>query len=70
LSIHRAKLRVTCELEVPQYQKGKGIEIELVADDKPLGELHIYGAHVYFRPFRKSKWKSWSFTEFAKLLSE
>ncbi len=66
---HQAKMRITCDLEIPHYQKQKrGIEIDLIADDSLAGELQIMGAHVCFRRTRKSKWSCWSFSEFAKLL--
>lgn len=68
--IHRATMRVTCDLEIPQYQKDKGVEIDLLANDELAGQLFISGAHVYFRKNRKSKWRAWSFTEFARLLEE
>jgi len=68
--VHLAKLRVTCDLEIPQYQKSKGIEIELSANGDPLGELQIFGAHVYFRAHRKQKWSHWSFSAFVKLLED
>jgi hypothetical protein len=68
--IHQAKLRVTCDLEIPQYQKNKGIEIELRANNAPLGELQIMGAHVYFRATHQRKWSHWTFSEFVRLLED
>lgn len=66
--IHQAKLRITCDLEIPQYQKNKGLEIELRAGNVALGQLQIMGAHVYFRGSHQKKWLHWSFSEFVKLL--
>jgi hypothetical protein len=68
--VHQAKLRVTCDLEIPQFQKNKGIEIELRANDEPLGQLQIMGAHVYFKGPHQRKWSHWSFSAFAKLLED
>lgn len=68
--IHQAKLRVTCDLEIPQYQKNKGIEIELRANDDSLGQLQVMGAHVYFRAKHQRKWSHWSFSDFVKLLED
>ena len=68
--IHLAKLRVTCDLEIPQYQKDKGIEIELSANDTALGQLQISGAHVYFKAAHQRKWSHWSFSEFVKLMED
>ncbi len=67
---HLAKLRITCDLEIPQYQKGKGIEIDLESDQVLAGQIFISGAHVYFRRTRNSKWSYWTFTEFAKMLED
>lgn len=66
--VHKAKLSISCELEIPQFQKNKGIHLELMANDSPLGEIQVMGAHVYFRAAKKQKWKQWSFTDFVKLL--
>jgi hypothetical protein len=68
--VHQAKVRITCDLEIPHFQKNKGIEIEFRANDEPLGELHIMGAHVYFRGPRQRRSTEWSFSEFVKLLEE
>lgn len=66
--VHKAKLRVTCDLEIPQFQKNKGIIIDLTANDESLGEMQIMGAHVYFKGHRQKKWSCWSFSEFVALL--
>lgn len=68
--VHQAKFRVTCDLEIPHFQKNKGIEIEFRANDEPLGFLNIMGAHVYFRGARRQKFTEWSFSEFVKMLDE
>lgn len=68
--VHQAKLRVTCDLEIPQYQTHNGIEIELSANGKLLGEIQIQGAHVYYRRTRNSNWSSWTFSDFAKILED
>lgn len=68
--VHRATFRVTCDMEIPQYQKDGGMELDLMANDRLVAQIWVSGAHVYYRKSRKASWSVWTFSDFAKLLED
>jgi hypothetical protein len=64
--IHEAHVQITRSLTLPQYEQG-GVEFELPAHGKKLGDVVFTGANVYFTPSRGTT-KSWDFTHFVELL--
>jgi hypothetical protein len=63
--IHKATLRITRDMEIPQYEQ-RGVELELRAHDELLGTVVFSGAYVYFQKGRFKRW--WSFSEFCDML--
>ncbi len=63
--IHEAHVQITRSLTLPQYEQG-GVEFELRAHGKKLGDVVFTGANVYFTSRRTTK--TWDFTHFIELL--
>ena len=64
--IHEAHVQITRRLTLPQYEQG-GVEFELRAHGRKLGDLVVTGANVIFTPSRGTS-KTWDFSHFVEIL--
>ena len=63
--IHEARVQITRNLTLPQYEQG-GVEFELRAYGKKHGDVMFTGANVNFTS--RGTTKTWDFTHFVELL--